>query len=73
MANKKLTLKDYLKASDINGAQLGRRIGVKREVVSRWATGKAIPRPSNVKKIAVALNVPYNEIMEVFYGEHTIQ
>ncbi len=68
MANKKLTLKDYLKAADINGAQLGRRIGVEREVISRWATGKAIPRQSNVKKMAEALGVNYIELLQVFYN-----
>lgn len=68
MAKKKnQNLKDYLKQADINGAQLGRRIGVEREVISRWATGKAIPRPSNVKKMAEALNVPYLELLQVFY------
>lgn len=67
MAKKQLTLKDYLKAADINGAQLGRRIGVNREVISRWATGKALPRPNNVKKIAEALEVNYHEMLQVFY------
>jgi transcriptional regulator with XRE-family HTH domain len=67
MANKKLTLKDYLKAADLNGAQLGRRIGVERAVISRWATGKSIPRPNNVKKMAEVMNVSYYELLHIFY------
>ena len=63
------TFKDYLRNADLSGAQLGRRLGVTREQVSHWATGKARPRPNNVKKMAVILNVDYLELLQVFYNE----
>ena len=65
-----MTFKEYLAHKCINGAQLARKMNVSREFVNSWANGRAKPRPATMKKIAIALEVPYNEIMEVFYGEH---
>jgi transcriptional regulator with XRE-family HTH domain len=63
--------RELLKAHCINGAQLARKMGVSRERISLWARGETKPRPANMKKIAEIVNVPYNEVMEIFYGEHT--
>jgi transcriptional regulator with XRE-family HTH domain len=40
-----VTLQEYLDARGETQAQFGRRAGVRQQVVSRWASGCAIPRP----------------------------
>lgn len=65
-----MTFKEYLKDHCINATQLARKMGISRQKVSSWSRGATKPRPESMKRISVALNVPYNEIMEVFYGEH---
>lgn len=67
-----MNFKEFLKDHCINASQLARKMDISRQKVTSWCRGSAKPRPESMKRIAVALNVPYNEIMEVFYGEHTI-
>ena len=67
-----MTFKEYLKEHCINASQLARKMDISRQKVTAWSRGSTKPRPEAMKRIAVALNVPYNEIMEVFYGEHNI-
>ena len=61
-----MKLKNLLKEKDINGAQLGRRLGVSRSLVSLWVTGKAVPTTKAVLKIAEELNMPVETIMRCF-------
>lgn len=58
--------KALLKEKDITGAQLGRRIGVSRALVSAWMRGKSVPRTPYVPKIAEALGVSVEEIVNCF-------
>ena len=67
-----MTFKEYLKDHCINASQLARKMDISRQKVTAWSRGVTKPRPESMKRIAVALNVPYNEIMEIFYGEHNI-
>ena len=66
-----MTFKEFLRENCINQAQLARKMGVSRERISIWARGVTKPRPINIKKIAQIVNVPYDEVLQVFYGEHT--
>lgn len=65
-----MDFKEYLQNKCINASQLARKMGISREAVSGWVNGVTSPRPVTMKKMAIALEVPYNEILFVFYGEH---
>ena len=66
-----MTFKELLKENCINQAELARKMGVSRERISLWARGDTKPRPNNIKKIAELMRLPYNTVLQVFYGEHT--
>src|SRR5262245_59503762 len=44
-------------------ADLARRIGTTQQVVQRWETGKANPRPSSMKKLCDALEVTPTDLV----------
>lgn len=58
--------KDLLREKDITGAQLGRRIGVSRALVSAWMRGTSVPRTLQIPKIAKALDVSVEEVIKCF-------
>lgn len=68
-----MTFKEYLTDKCINASQLARKMDISREYVGRWVRGTTRPRPEAMQKIATALNVPYDEVMNVFYGEHNVK
>ena len=68
---KEMTFKELLKENCINQAELARKMGVSRERISLWARGTTKPRPANIKKIAEVMRLPYNTVLQAFYGEHT--
>ncbi len=68
-----MDFKELLKENCINQAELARRMGVSRERICLWARGQTKPRPDNIKKIADIMRLPYDTVLNCFYGEHTIQ
>lgn len=57
-------LKKYMIEKDVNQQELAKRIGVIQQQISFWITGRHIPTLASIKKIAVALKVPYTYFME---------
>lgn len=57
-----MDFKELLKRCNIRGAHLARQLGVSRVVVSRWVTGKALPRTEYLPEIVEILNVSYEEL-----------
>ena len=50
----------------ISQQQLAEKLGIKKhQQISKWATGKSVPRPETIRKIAEALGVP----VSYFLGE----
>lgn len=60
-----MTFKELLKEKDIHGAQLARKVGVKRCTVSRWTRGEMRPKIEEILKISQALGMSEREIMEI--------
>lgn len=58
-------LKKLLKERDIHGAQVARKLGVSRAMVSYWARGKAVPRTKYLPALAELLNVSIETLMNV--------
>ena len=65
MAEKK-TFGDLLKEKDIHGAQLARRLGVDRSLVSCWVRGKTRPTLDMIPNIAKVLNLTVEETLSYF-------
>lgn len=61
-----MKFKELLKEKDINGAQLARRLGVHRGVVSTWVRGLSVPRTIYLKPLAKCLGVSVEELMDCF-------
>ena len=58
-----MTFKELLKKKDIHGAQLARRLGCHRSVVSNWCRGVNRPPLDTVPKIATVLGVTIEEVV----------
>ena len=61
-----MTFKELLKKNDIHGAQLARKLGCERSLVSCWVTGKTRPTLDMIPKIAEILNVSVEELINIF-------
>jgi transcriptional regulator with XRE-family HTH domain len=46
-------------------ARLAKESGIKSPVIGHWARGETRPSPANLKRIAPALGVPYEELMRM--------
>jgi transcriptional regulator with XRE-family HTH domain len=57
----------------LSQATLAREIGVTRAAVSKWFRGKSFPRPDKLLKIALAVGLPYEELVsESLRGEPVV-
>lgn len=57
-------LVDYIRAAGYRTQEeLSETLGVRRNTISRWETGKRYPRPPMLPRIAAALNVSEGEII----------
>ena len=64
-----MKLKELLKKKDMHGAQLARRLGVSRSLVSYWIKGNARPSLDMIPKIAKALDLTTEETLNIFIRE----
>lgn len=59
-----------LKDKGISGAYIARKCNVKPQTVSKWSVGKSKPATNELMNmVAVALNVPFNEVLGCFFYE----
>jgi DNA-binding XRE family transcriptional regulator len=58
--------RELLKNADINGAQLGRRLGVSTAVVNAWVHGKAKPKSERWREIATHLSCSVDDVVKCF-------
>jgi transcriptional regulator with XRE-family HTH domain len=56
-------LSDALAASGLSQAGLAKQLGVTRAAVSKWFRGESFPRPDKLLKIALAVGLPYEELV----------
>jgi len=56
-------LSDALASSGLSQAGLAKQLGVTRAAVSKWFRGESFPRPDKLLKIALAVGLPYDELV----------
>ena len=61
-----MRFKELLKQKDIHGAQLARKLGYQRAIVSAWVTARARPTTDTLPKIAEILGVSVEEVIACF-------
>ena len=61
-----MKFRELLKKKDIHGAQLARRVGCDRSLVSCWVRGTAKPTIDRIPKIAEVLGVTTDEVIACF-------
>ncbi len=50
--------------------QLADKLQVSQSLVSKWFSGKVIPRPSTIKRICFACQVSEKEFIDYIYEKH---
>lgn len=56
-------LNDAMAAGGLSQAGLADRLGVTRAAVSKWFKGDAFPRPDKLLKLALAVGLPYEQLV----------
>ncbi len=50
--------------------QLAEKLQVSQSLISKWFSGKVIPRPKTIKRICNACSVSEQEFIEYIYEKH---
>lgn len=61
-----------LAAQGLSQAALAKELGVTRAAVSKWFRGEAFPRPDKLLKIALAVGLPYEELVSENAGSEPV-
>jgi len=61
--------KDLL-VTNLTQAELSNLLGVTQPLVSKWFSGKVIPRPETIMKLSNATGTPYKELVTYFYDNY---
>lgn len=71
--NKRLDTSSIQKALEnigINAANLAEKLAVSREAVSKWLNGKSFPRPDKLLKLALLLDLKFDQLVVRLDQEH---
>lgn len=61
--------KDLL-ITELTQMEIAEKVGVAQPLISRWFSGKCMPRPETIKRIAEALNIEEKELLLYLYDKH---
>ena len=61
--------KDLL-ITELTQCELADKLGVSQPLVSKWFSGKVIPRPETFKRLSLATNTPVKELIEYIYAKN---
>ena len=61
--------KDML-VTGLTQIQLGEKLGVRQSLISKWFSGRVIPRPDTIKRICDACSVTEEEFINFIYEKH---
>ena len=61
--------KDLLVTS-LTQTELAEKLGVSQPLISKWFSGRVIPRPETFKKIAKATGTPIKELIDYIYEKN---
>ena len=57
-------IKDYRKESGLSQKDLGQKLNVSQQHIAQYESGKRIPKLDTIQKIATALNISVNDLLE---------
>lgn len=57
---------DIMKTKGFTQTQLAKKLGVTQALISKWVNGEGVPRTTMLPKIAEALGVSIEEIVNCF-------
>ena len=61
-----MQIREVRKLSGVSQIQVAQKLGISQGAVAMWETGKRIPKTTDLPKIAEALNVSVETILECF-------
>lgn len=61
--------KDLL-ITELTQCELADKLGVSQPLVSKWFSGKVIPRPETFKRLSLATNTPVKELIDYIYAKN---
>jgi transcriptional regulator with XRE-family HTH domain len=61
--------KDLL-ITNLTQTELAEKLGVSQPLVSKWFSGKVIPRPETLKRISLATGTPIKELIDYIYDQN---
>ena len=61
--------KDLL-ITNLTQTELAEKLGVSQPLVSKWFSGKVIPRPETFRKISLATGTPVKELIDYIYEKN---
>jgi transcriptional regulator with XRE-family HTH domain len=50
--------------------EIAEKLGVAQPLISRWMSGRCMPRPSTISKLAIALGVEETELLLYIYDKN---
>jgi transcriptional regulator with XRE-family HTH domain len=62
--------KKDLMITGLTQEQLAEKMQVSQSLISKWFSGKVIPRPSTIKRICDACQVSEKEFIDYIYQKH---
>lgn len=59
-------LKEIRKDSGVSQSDMAKKLGISQGAIAMWETGKRVPKTTDLPKIAEALQVPVETVLECF-------
>ena len=56
--------------TNLSQVELASKLGVSQPLISKWFSGKVIPRPETIKRLAKATGTSYKELVSYFYDNY---
>lgn len=62
--------KNDMMITNLTQVQLAEKLGVSQAMISKWMSGKCLPRPKTISRIAEATGTPEKELLLHLYAKH---
>lgn len=62
--------KKDLIVTSLTQVELAERLGVTQPLISKWFSGKVIPRPETLKKLSKVTGTPISELIQYIYEKN---
>lgn len=68
--NTYMAKRNDLLITELTQMEIAERMNCAQPLISRWMSGKSMPRPSTIKKLAKAIEVDEQELLVYIYEKH---